>query len=108
MIQIKINKNIYFSSRQLNSFDDLLQEYQFQFETNQNEDNLLFYFIDGDGDKVVIQNDYDFKEFIKLSAEFLKITVEQKDKEDFAEIVYHNDIKKDAIKKKIMKLLEYY
>lgn len=63
-------------------------------------------FIDEEGDKVVITNDYDLDDFKKQDPKFLKIRVEIRDRNSLAERVFNRDITKDAMKQKIMQLLQ--
>ncbi|CAD8079021.1 unnamed protein product [Paramecium sonneborni] len=107
-IKISINKDIYFCQRPLNRFEDLMQEFQSINTTYINKENLNFYFIDEEGDKVAIQNDYDLVDFKKQNPKFLKIKVEYRDKLNLTERVYNREITKDAMKQKIMQLLQQY
>ncbi|CAD8171569.1 unnamed protein product [Paramecium pentaurelia] len=107
-IKIAIQKDVYICSRELNRFEDLQQEYQSLCQSYQNKDELIFYFVDEEGDKVVITNDYDLEDFKKQDPKFLKIRVEFRDRNNQRERIYNREITKDAMKQKIMQLLQQY
>ncbi|CAD8168645.1 unnamed protein product [Paramecium octaurelia] len=108
IIKIAIQKDVYICSRPLNRFEDLRQEYQSISIQHQNKEDLIFYFVDEEGDKVVITNDYDLEDFKKQHPKFLKIRVEFRDRNNLSERVYNREITKDAMKQKIMQLLQQY
>ncbi|CAD8071291.1 unnamed protein product [Paramecium primaurelia] len=107
-IKIAIQKDVFFCQRELNRFEDLQQEYQLLCQSYQNKDELTFYYVDEEGDKVVISNDYDLEDFKKQDPKFQKIRVDIRDRNNQREKIYNKELTKDAMKQKIMQLLQQY